>query len=120
MGEATWTSICNVGTGTGCIFLNGPRQLCDPRPDGIVGTGDGNCVGLPDAMLLLGPDGNFSDAVRVRLSNFTRTITITRIDANLSQIQMICHLFKRMMDGAQLHTDYFAALRGIDSATRRR
>jgi hypothetical protein len=40
-------------------------------------------------MLLLGPDGNFSDAVRVRLSNFTRTITITRIDANLSQIQVI-------------------------------
>jgi hypothetical protein len=54
-----------------------------------VGTGDDNCVGLPEAILLLGPDGNFSDAARVRQSNFTRTITITRINANSAQIQVI-------------------------------
>ena len=89
MGEATWASICNVSSGTGCIFLNGPRQLCDPGTDGILGTADDNCVGLPDAILLPGPDGKFSDAVRVPLSNFTRTITITPINANLVQIQVV-------------------------------
>jgi len=89
MGEATWASICNVGNGTGCIFLTGPRQLCDPGADGIVGTADDNCAGLPDAILLPGPDGKFSDAVRVPLSNFTRTITITTINANLAQIQVV-------------------------------
>lgn len=89
MGEATWASICNVGSGTGCIFLTGAKQLCDPGPDGIVGTADDNCAGLPDAILLPGPDGKFSDAVRVPLSNFTRTITITSINANLAQIQVV-------------------------------
>jgi prepilin-type N-terminal cleavage/methylation domain-containing protein len=89
MGEATWGSICNVGAGAGCIFLSGPRQLCDPGPDGIVGTADDDCAGLPDAILLPGPDGKFSDAVRVPLSNFTRTITITAINANLVQIRVV-------------------------------
>jgi prepilin-type N-terminal cleavage/methylation domain-containing protein len=88
MGEATWASICNVGSGTGCIFLSGPQSLCDPGPDGIVGTADDNCAGLPDAILLPGPDGRFSDAVRVPLSAFTRTITITPINTNLTQIQV--------------------------------
>jgi len=63
--------------------------LCDPGPDGIVGTADDNCAGLPDAILLPGPDGKFSDAVRVPLSNFTRTITVTSINASLAQIQVV-------------------------------
>ena len=89
MGEATWTSICNVGAGPGCIFMTGPRQLCDPGPDGIVGTADDNCAGLPDSIVLPGPDGKFTDSVRVPLSIFTRTITITPINANLTQIQVV-------------------------------
>lgn len=88
MGETTWSSICNVGAGSGCIFLAGPQSMCDPGPDGIVGTADDNCAGLPDAILLPGPDGKFSDAIRVPLSNFKRTIAITAINANLVQIQV--------------------------------
>src|SRR5438552_17102518 len=56
MGEATWASICNVGNGTGCIFLTGPRQLCDPGPDGHVRTAEDNCAGLHNALLLPEPD----------------------------------------------------------------
>ncbi len=54
-----------------------------------MGTADDNCAGLPDAILLPGPDGKFSDAVRVPLSNFTRTITVTSINASLAQIQVV-------------------------------
>jgi Prokaryotic N-terminal methylation motif len=89
IGEASWSSICNVGGGAGCKFLNGPQPLCDPGPDGIVGTADDNCAGAPDAILLPGPDGKFSDAVRVPLSNFTRTITIAPLNASLKQIQIV-------------------------------
>lgn len=87
MGQATWGSICNVGAGPNCIFVAGPMQLCDPGPDGIVGTIDDNCAGAPDALLLPNAGLTFNPPVRVPLSNFTRTITITpTATPNLSQI----------------------------------
>lgn len=87
MGQATWGSICNVGGGPNCIFLAGPQQLCDPGPDGIVGTVDDNCAGAPDAILLPNGGLTYNPPVRVPLSNFTRTITITpTVTPNLSQI----------------------------------
>jgi prepilin-type N-terminal cleavage/methylation domain-containing protein len=89
MGEATWATICNVGNGSGCIFLAGPTSLCDPGPDGILGTADDNCAGLPDAIVLPGNDGSFSDSIRAPLSTFRRTITITPINANLDQLQVV-------------------------------
>lgn len=88
IGEASWSSICNVGNGAGCKFLNGPQPLCDAGPDGIVGTADDNCAGLPDSILVPGPSGTFTDAVRTPLSNFTRTIAITSLNASLKQIQI--------------------------------
>jgi hypothetical protein len=89
MGEATWATLCNVGSGAGCIFITGPQPLCDPGADGILGTADDNCAGLPDAIILPGPDGKFTDSVRAPLSSFTRTITITGINANLAQISVV-------------------------------
>src|SRR5207253_918726 len=41
-GQATWSTICNVGS-TVCsngMFLVGPQLLCDPGTDGILGTSD--------------------------------------------------------------------------------
>lgn len=90
MGQATWSSICNIGGGANCIFSAGPQQLCDPGPDGIVGTADDNCAGLPDAILLPNGANNFNPPVRVPLSSFTRTIAITPVPLvpNLNQIQV--------------------------------
>lgn len=88
MGQATWGQICNVGSGPSCIFLTGAQQLCDPGPDGIVGTADDNCAGMPDALLLPNNALSFNPPERVALSGFTRTITIAPVAGfpNLSQI----------------------------------
>jgi prepilin-type N-terminal cleavage/methylation domain-containing protein len=100
MGQLTWASVCNVGSSvcTGGLFLNGPQLLCDPGPDGIVGTADdfngAACAVQADATILLNGTSTFSSAsaVRVPLSNynFLRTITITNIPntANLRQVQV--------------------------------
>jgi hypothetical protein len=74
--------LCNIGSAI-CpagIFTATPTQLCDPGPDGIVGTADDNCA-LPDSIVTPGPDGKLgtADDVSIALSNFTRTITITAI-----------------------------------------
>jgi len=81
-GQKTWNSLCNIGSAicpTG-IFTATPTQLCDPGPDGIVGTADDNCA-LPDSIVTPGPDGKLGtpDDVNIPLSNFTRTIAITAI-----------------------------------------
>jgi len=91
MGQATWGTICNVGNGANCIFLAGAQPLCDPGPDGIIGTADDNCAGAPDALLLPNNALSFNPPVRIALSNFTRTITITPSPngmANLNEIQV--------------------------------
>jgi type II secretory pathway pseudopilin PulG len=97
MGQATWDSICNVGSSVCAagIFIANPTSLCDPGPDGILGTADDNCAGLPDAMLLPNASGNFNPPVRAPLSSFKRTITITNATTaggatipNLRQIQV--------------------------------
>lgn len=90
MGQATWGQICNVGSGPSCIFLTGAQQLCDPGPDGIIGTADDNCAGLPDAILQPNNALSFNPPVRIPLSGFTRTITITPVAGfpNLSQVQV--------------------------------
>jgi prepilin-type N-terminal cleavage/methylation domain-containing protein len=89
MGQATWGNICNVGAGPNCLFLNNPQPLCDPGPDGILGTADDNCAGLPDALLQPNNALSFNPPVRIPLSNFTRTITITPTAiANLNEISV--------------------------------
>ena len=102
MGQATWSTICNVGSSicSSGIFVNNPQPLCDPGPDGIVGTADdfsgSACSGPADAILLptaAGTVNSTGTAVRVSLSNFQflRTINITAVPgvANLRQIQVI-------------------------------
>jgi prepilin-type N-terminal cleavage/methylation domain-containing protein len=101
MGQVTWASVCNVGSAvcTGGIFINGPQPLCDPGPDGIVGTADdfggGGCAVQQDAVLFLNGAGTFTSgaASRVPLSNFQflRSVTITSVPnvANLRQIQVV-------------------------------
>jgi prepilin-type N-terminal cleavage/methylation domain-containing protein len=101
MGQVTWASVCNVGSlvCSGGIFTNGAQPLCDPGPDGIVGTADdfggGLCAVQTDAIILINGAGTFTSAsaVRVPLSNFQflRTITITNVPgvANLRQIQVL-------------------------------
>src|ERR1700690_1673355 len=38
LAQATWSTVCNVGSSicTGGIFLTGAQTLCDPGADGIV------------------------------------------------------------------------------------
>ena len=100
MGQATWASICNVGSTvcTGGIFINGAQPLCDPGIDGIVDTADdyvgSGCAVQPDAIILLNGSATFSSgsAIRVPLSTFQflRAVAITNVPnmANLRQIQV--------------------------------
>jgi Tfp pilus assembly protein PilV len=83
-----WAAINNVSNGG--IFTNGAAQLCDPGPDGIVGTTDDNCA-KPDCIITPGPDGilGTADDVCVPLQTFTRTVAITTNvngDTTLKQI----------------------------------
>jgi prepilin-type N-terminal cleavage/methylation domain-containing protein len=90
IGQATWGTICNVGSSV-CsegIFLNGPLPLCGPGPDGILGTADdyagASCAGpplaAPDAILLPNNTGVFgANPVRLTLSTYTRTIAISTV-----------------------------------------
>jgi hypothetical protein len=98
MGQATWNTICNVGSSVCAsgIFLVGAEPLCDPGADGILGTADdfsgSVCKVSADAIIIPGSTGavNTTNGQRLPLSTFTRTITITSVVgvANLRQIQV--------------------------------
>jgi len=76
--QTSWVNINNASSGG--IFIDGPTQLCDPGPDGIVGTADDDCT-KPDVIWSPGPDGllGTADDVKIPLSSFTRTILINAI-----------------------------------------
>jgi prepilin-type N-terminal cleavage/methylation domain-containing protein len=103
IGQATWSTICNVGSSvcSNGVFLVGALPLCDPGPDGIIGTADDfngtTCNVAADAIIVPGTGGavnaNAGGGKRLALSNFTRTIVIANaldtsgnIIANLRQI----------------------------------
>ena len=100
-GQATWSTICNVGS-TVCsngMFLVGPQLLCDPGTDGILGTSDdyvsGACpsAATTDSVLLPNSSGVYGTSPsRMPLTqyNFQRTITISSVTGvpNLRQIQI--------------------------------
>jgi prepilin-type N-terminal cleavage/methylation domain-containing protein len=102
IGQATWSTICNVGSTicTNGIFLNGAQPLCDPGPDGIIDTADdysgSACSVSADAILQPVSGGtinaNASGATRIPLTDysFLRTVTITAVSniTNLRQIQV--------------------------------
>jgi prepilin-type N-terminal cleavage/methylation domain-containing protein len=82
-----FSSIAN--TSNGGIFTVGPTPLCDPGPDGIVGTVDDNCsANAIDCIETPGADGTLgtADDVCIPLTNFRRTIAITPVSAGLNQI----------------------------------
>lgn len=103
IGQATWSTICNVGSSvcSSGVFLTGSQPLCGAGPDGIIGTADDfngtSCAGgtyaAPDAILVPNSSGNFNPPVSLPLSTFKRTIVISSVTnstgntiANLRQI----------------------------------
>jgi type II secretory pathway pseudopilin PulG len=90
-GQKTWNSICNIGSAI-CpkgIFTAAATPLCDPGPDGILGTADDNCA-IIDSLVTPGPDGKLgtADDVLIPLATYTRTITITAIPGNTALRQI--------------------------------
>lgn len=87
----TWAQIRNVtgvGGDGGGIFLDGPREIREPGPDGLANTADdGNVVEI----LRPGPDGllGTSDDERTPLFGFTREIEIRTISPTLRQLRVI-------------------------------
>lgn len=93
IGQATWSTICNVGSSvcTGGIFLTGAMPLCGPGPDGIIDTADdfngtacaGGAYAQPDAIILPNTSGtvNSTSTNISPLSNFTRTVVISSVTA---------------------------------------
>jgi prepilin-type N-terminal cleavage/methylation domain-containing protein len=85
----TWSQITNVSQGG--VFLDGPRPMLAPGPDGIVGTADDD-VNNPDTIVTgPGPDKVFGTADDVQTSLnpwMTRTIVFTPVKntPNLNQI----------------------------------
>jgi prepilin-type N-terminal cleavage/methylation domain-containing protein len=100
LGQATWSTICNVGSAvcTGGIFMNGAEPLCDPGPDNIIGTADDysgtNCSVSSDSILMTDSTGKYpttmASAAKVPLTayNFQRTITISAFP-NVSNLRTI-------------------------------
>lgn len=92
IGQATWSTICNVGSSvcTGGIFLTGSNPLCGAGPDGIIGTADdyngtscaGGTLAAPDAILVPNSSGNLNPPVAMPLSTFTRTVTISSVTSS--------------------------------------
>lgn len=77
----SYAQIQNVSSGG--IFLNGPENLIDPGPDGVVDTADDN-ANLPDTIIKPGPDGilGTADDIQIQLSVYykmQRTIVISNI-----------------------------------------
>jgi prepilin-type N-terminal cleavage/methylation domain-containing protein len=99
LGQATWSTICNVGSTvcTGGIFVNGAEPLCDPGPDEILGTADDfngtACAVATDSIWLAGTGGTYTASSKVPLTayGYTRTITITAYPsvANLRTITVL-------------------------------
>jgi prepilin-type N-terminal cleavage/methylation domain-containing protein len=100
-GQATWSTICNVGSSvcSNGIFLTGANPLCDPNTDGILGTSDDYVSGAcPDAahtdsiLLPNATTGLLTSPSRIPLTHFgfTRTITISSVTgvSNLRTIQV--------------------------------
>ncbi|HEY0703317.1 MAG TPA: prepilin-type N-terminal cleavage/methylation domain-containing protein [Candidatus Acidoferrales bacterium] len=85
--QTSWGNINNASNAG--IFVDGPTQLCDPGPDGILGTADDDCT-KPDVIYSPGPDGllGTADDVKIPLSSFTRTILIQAI-ANRPDLRQV-------------------------------
>jgi prepilin-type N-terminal cleavage/methylation domain-containing protein len=87
----TWTQIRNITGASGAdggIFQDGPRDIRDPGPDGLINTADdGDVV----TTVTPGPDGQLgtADDEVTPLSGFTREIEIRDLAPNLRQLRVI-------------------------------
>jgi Tfp pilus assembly protein PilE len=93
IGQTTWTTICNTASSVCCagiasctpggVFVTGAQPLCDPGPDGIIGTADDfngtSCAVQTDAILLPSTSGTLATPVRMPLTNYTRQIVINSV-----------------------------------------
>jgi len=81
----TFDQVCNIVTGTSCIFVNGFTALTTPGPDGIVNTADDGGV---ETVYTPGPDGilGTADDVQVPLNGYRRSIQVTQLSPILKQI----------------------------------
>ncbi len=87
----TYAQIQNVSSGG--IFIDGPANLVDPGPDGVVDTIDDNAA-APDTIIKPGPDGilGTADDIQIQLSVYykmKRTITITNIAGEVGVRQIV-------------------------------
>jgi len=80
-----FSQVCNVGNGTGCIFINGFEPLYQAGADGIFNTADDATL---EQIWTPGPDGILGNAddVQVSLTNYQRQIQITQVSSVLVQI----------------------------------
>jgi prepilin-type N-terminal cleavage/methylation domain-containing protein len=95
IGQATWSTICNVGSGvcSSGVFLTGNMPLCGAGADGIIGTADdfngtacaGGPLAAPDAILVPNTSGNLNPPVSLPLSTFTRSIAISSVTNGAGQ-----------------------------------
>ena len=90
-GKLTWTQIKNVqglSGADGGVFLDGPRSLLQPGPDGLVNTADDTTV---ETILLPGKDQmlNTADDQTITLTSFTREIKIRDITGENGQLRSI-------------------------------
>lgn len=88
--KVTWAQIRNVQGGSGSdggIFLDGPRSLGNPGPDGLVDTADDGAV---ETLVQPGPDNllGTADDISTPLSQYTREIEIRDISSNLRQLRV--------------------------------
>lgn len=76
----SFDSICNVGSGAGCVFVTGFTLLYNAGSDGIFGTADDAAAGV-QTIDLPGPDGviGTSDDKFVPLNGYQRQIAITQL-----------------------------------------
>ncbi|MEZ5318778.1 MAG: prepilin-type N-terminal cleavage/methylation domain-containing protein [Vicinamibacterales bacterium] len=85
-----WDQIRNVvgAGGDGGIFADGPQDVRDPGPDGLVNTADDGAV---ENIVKPGPDGllGTADDELTPLFGFTREIEIRDIRANLRVLRVI-------------------------------
>jgi len=87
----TWAQIRNVKGASGSdggVFIDGPQQVRDPGPDGLVNTADDGAV---ETIVTPGKDGllGTADDIKTPLYNFTREIQIRDISASLRQLTVI-------------------------------
>jgi prepilin-type N-terminal cleavage/methylation domain-containing protein len=87
----SWTQIRNIAGqsgGDGGVFLDGPREIRNPGPDGLVNTADDGAL---EEMVTPGPDGvlGTQDDDHTPMTGFTREIEIRDLQPNLRQLRVI-------------------------------